>query len=327
MGKEKLDRILSGIQPSGDLHLGNYFGAIEQFKKRQDGGDELYIFVADWHSLTTVTNPNDLRKNIRQIVSAYMAFGLDAGKTTLYRQSDVPAIQEIAWILCCHSSMGRLQNAHSYKDKTAKGINSSVGLFTYPILMAADILSVQADVVPVGKDQKQHVEIAQEIAKKINHVFGQTFTVPKVVIPEDVSLIPGTDGQKMSKSYGNTIDLFATDKILKKQVNAIVTDPIKQGETINHEKCNIFQIFKLMAQKGEIDDLKKKYESGSIGFGGSKAILLDKIHEKFDPARKDFFRLMEAPEEIDKVFTTGKEKAEKTINETLIKIRKKVGLA
>ncbi len=327
MESQKSERILSGIQPSGDLHLGNYFGAIEQFKKRQDRGDELFIFVADWHSLTTIKKADELRKNVLQIVAAYMAFGLDADKTTLYRQSDIPEIQEITWILSCQASMSRLQNAHSYKDKVAKGIDASVGLFTYPVLMAADILCVQSDVVPVGKDQKQHVEISRELAEKFNKVFGKTFKVPKVETPEEIAVIPGTDGQKMSKSYGNTIDLFPTDKKLKKQVNSIVTKPIDQGQPLGWETCNVFKLFKLFGSKNEIEDLKKKYEEGSIGYGHAKAELLDKVHEKFDPARKEFARLLENKDEIENVLTIGKERAGEVVRNTLATMREKVGLS
>lgn len=324
--KEKSTRVLSGIQPSGELHVGNYFGAIEQFQKKQSGGDELYIFVADWHSLTTIKNPEELKKNIRQIVAAYIAFGLDAQKTTLYRQSDIPEIQEISWILSCQASMGRLQNAHSYKDKLDKGINATVGLFTYPILMAADILSVQADVVPVGKDQKQHLEICQEIAQKFNNTYGQTFTIPKGEIPDAVAVIPGTDGQKMSKSYGNTVDIFTTDKKLKKQVNSIVTAPISVGDPIDPASCNIFQMFKIFSSSEEIAEMETKYREGAIGFGDAKKILLDKIHEKFDPARKVYFNLMEDEREIDRVLAVGKKRAETVIRQTLQVVRKKVGL-
>jgi tryptophanyl-tRNA synthetase len=327
MESQKPERILSGIQPSGDLHLGNYFGAIEQFTRRQDRGDELFIFVADWHSLTTIKKADDLRKNVLQIVAAYMAFGLDADKTTLYRQSDIPEIQEITWILSCQANMSRLQNAHSYKDKVAKGISSSVGLFTYPILMAADILCVQSDVVPVGKDQKQHVEISRELAEKFNKAYGKTLKVPKVETPDEIAVIPGTDGQKMSKSYGNTIDLFVTDKKLKKQVNSIVTKPIDQGQPLGWETCNVFKLFNLFASASEVEDLKKKYEEGSIGYGHAKAELLEKVHEKFDPARKEFTRLLENKNEIEKVLTIGKERAGEVVRKTLAKMREKVGLA
>jgi len=319
-------RVLSGIQPSGDLHVGNYFGAIEQFQRRQSGGDELFIFVADWHSLTTIKEPEELKKNIRQIVAAYIAFGLDAEKTTLYRQSDIPEIQEISWILSCQASMGRLQNAHSYKDKLDKGLSATVGLFTYPILMSADILCVQADVVPVGKDQKQHLEICQEIAQKFNNAYGKTFTIPKGEIPDAVAVIPGTDGQKMSKSYGNTIDIFASDKKLKKQVNSIVTSPISVGDPIDPDACNIFQMYKIFSSPEELEELETKYRTGSIGYGDAKKLLLDKIHDKFDPARNEFSRLMEDEREIDRVLAVGKERAGAVVRKTLQTIRDKVGL-
>ncbi|QPJ64551.1 MAG: tryptophan--tRNA ligase [Candidatus Nitrohelix vancouverensis] len=326
MESQKSIRVLSGIQPSGDLHLGNYFGAIAQFRKRQDQGDELFIFVADWHSLTTIKKADELRKNIRQIVAAYIAFGLDAGKTTLYRQSDIPEIQELSWILSCHATMGRLTNAHSFKDKQAKGISPTVGLFYYPVLMAADILCVQADVVPVGKDQKQHIEICQEIAEKFNRDYGKIFKVPKGVIPEDVAVVPGTDGQKMSKSYANTIDLFAPEKKLKKQVNSIVTAPLAQGDPMDPKTCNVFQLYKLIATSEEVETLAEKYRAGSIGFGHAKLALLDKIHETFGPARAEFEKLMADEKEIDRVLALGKEKAGAVIQQTVRDVRKKVGL-
>ena len=257
-------RILSGIQPSGSLHMGNYFGAIEQFLRRQELNDELFIFIADWHALTTTHNSEELRKNILEVSAAYLALGLDPQKTTLYRQSDIPEIQELAWILSCLTPMGLLERAVSFKDKVAKGIEATAGLFNYPVLQAADILIMQPDIVPVGKDQKQHIEITRDLAEKFNNTYpprrtgAETLKLPEPKIPENVAVVPGTDGEKMSKSYGNTIDLFAKDSALQKQVMGIVTDSTPKGESLNPETCNVFKLFKLVASEADTNDLAEK---------------------------------------------------------------------
>jgi len=319
-------RILSGIQPSGQLHLGNYFGAIAQFVQRQEAGDELFIFIADWHALTSVHDPEELRQSVREVAAAYIACGLDPAKVALYRQSDVKEIAELAWILNCVAPMGLLERAHSYKDKVAKGLSANVGLFTYPVLMAADILIVKPDIVPVGKDQKQHVEITRDLAGKFNDQYGDVFKLPEPKIPEHVAVIPGTDGAKMSKSYGNTVDLFGSDAELKKQVMSIQTDSKEMGESLEPDGCNVFELFKLMADESEINELAEKYRAGTIGYGDAKKLLLEKIHATFDPARARFAELMANSAEIEQIFTAGAEKAKAIAKETLAETRQKVGL-
>jgi len=319
-------RILSGIQPSGNLHLGNYFGAIAQFLKRQNSGDELFIFIADWHALTTIHNAENLKQKTFEIATAYLAFGLDPEKTTLYRQSDIPEIMELAWILACQTPLGLLERAHSFKDKKEKGLEANAGLFTYPILMAADILALNAEIVPIGKDQKQHLEIARDLAQKFNHVYGETLFPPEPEIPENVATVPGTDGQKMSKSYGNTIDIFAEEKTLKKQVMGIVTDSTPKGSPLNPDKCNVFALFKLMTNEAEIKDLAEKYKTGAVGYGDAKKILLEKILNFFGPARQKFTELQNNPDEIKTILESGGKKARAEAQKTLTIVRKKIGL-
>ncbi len=319
-------RVLSGIQPSGSLHLGNYYGAIAQYLTRQESGDELFIFIADWHALTTTRDPAVLRRSIFEITAAYLALGLDPTRATLYRQSDIPEIQELAWILSCLAPMGLLERAHSYKDKVAKGIAASVGLFYYPVLMAADILTVSAEVVPVGKDQKQHLEIARDLAGKFNDSYGETLTLPEPEIPEIVAVVPGTDGQKMSKSYGNTIDIFADDAVLKKQVMGIVTDSKAKGDPLDPDSCNVFRLYELVANENQIVELAEKYKSGTIGYGDAKKALLEAIHTKFDSARTKYTELMQNTPELEKILTAGAKKTRTKAKETLAAVRQAVGL-
>lgn len=319
-------RILSGIQPSGALHLGNYFGAIEQFLRKQESGDELFIFIADWHALTTVRDSGELKKSVLEIAAAYLALGLDPERITLYRQSAIPEIQELNWILACLAPMGLLERAHSFKDKKAKGVEPTVGLFNYPVLMAADILIMNPDKVPVGKDQKQHVEITRDLAEKFNHNYGETFKLPEPEIPEDVATIPGTDGEKMSKSYNNTIDIFGTDPELKKQVMGIVTDSTPKGEALDYKKCNVYKLFKLFAHADEAHELAEKYRNGEVGYGDAKKILLEKIHNKFDPARTKFKELTGSPAKIEKFLEIGAKRAKEEAQKTLEEVRKKIGI-
>ena len=321
-------RILSGITPSGsgNLHIGNYFGAIAQFVARQEAGDELFIFIADWHALTSTRDATQLRSNILQVAATYLACGLDPTKVALYRQSDIIEIPELTWILSCIAPMGLLERAHAFKDKTARGLAANVGLFTYPVLMAADILIVKPDIVPVGKDQKQHVEIARDLAGKFNDAYGDVFRLPEPEIPKSVATVPGTDGAKMSKSYGNTIDLFGTDTELKKQVMSIQTDSKDLGEPLDPATCNVFALYKLMADESEVAEFAEKYRAGSIGYGDAKKTLLEQIHTTFDPARARFAELMADPAEIERVFAAGAKKAKIIAKATLAEARQKVGL-
>src|SRR6266853_790905 len=259
-------RILSGVQPSGKLHLGNYFGAIKQHIALQDEG-ECFYFIANYHSLTTIQNAALLREHVLGVALDYLALGLDPNKVAFYRQSDVPEVTELTWLLACVTNMGLLERAVSYKEKIEKGIDASVGLFTYPVLMAADILIVRSNIVPVGKDQVQHLEMTQDIAGKFNRAFGDIFPIPNWKLDKE-SKVPGTDGQKMSKSYGNTIDIFAEGKPLEKTVMAIKTDSTPMGQPLDPEPCKVFALYSLFATPAEKDALAEQYRQGTIGFGG-----------------------------------------------------------
>ena len=320
-------RILSGIQPSGSLHLGNYFGAIEQFLNFQKDNAELFIFVADLHALTTLKNAEELHAASFEVAAAFIALGLNEEKTTLYRQSDVPEILELNWILSCLAPMGLLERAVSFKDKVAKGLEANVGLFNYPVLQAADILIMQPDKIPVGKDQKQHLEITRDLAEKFNSTFGETLKLPEPEIPKKVAVVPGIDGEKMSKSYGNTIELFAEEAVLKKQVMRIQTDSTPKGQPLDYAKCNVFQLFKLLANEAEETELAEKYRNGEVGYGDAKQILLEKILEKFGPAREKFAELKKNPETVEEILKKGSERAREEAQKNLAVIRKKTGLA
>ncbi len=319
-------RILSGIQPSGSLHLGNYFGAIEQFLSFQQSGAELFIFVADLHALTTSKNPEELKRNSFEVATAFVALGLIGGQTILYRQSDVPEVLELNWILSCLAPMGLLERAVSFKDKVAQGLEANVGLFNYPVLQAADILIMQPDKIPVGKDQKQHLEITRDLAEKFNSTFSGGLKLPKPEIPKNVAVVPGTDGEKMSKSYGNTIEIFAEEAALKKQVMKIKTDSTPKGQPLDYAKCLVFQLFKLLANEAEEKDLAEKYRNGEVGYGDAKQILLDKILVKFGPARAKFEELRKNPAEVEKILAAGGEKARTEAQKNLAVIREKIGL-
>src|SRR5437660_3538185 len=269
-------RILSGVQPSAKLHLGNYFGAIRQHIALQNEGLCFY-FIADYHALTTIQDPKTLAENTRDVALDYLALGLDPNKAVFFRQSDVPEVAELTWILSTVTNMGLLERAVSYKEKVDKGIEASVGLFTYPVLMAADILIVRSNVVPVGKDQVQHLEMTADIAGKFNRAFEQNvFPIPTYRLDKE-SKVPGTDGQKMSKSYGNTIDIFAEGKALEKTVMAIKTDSTPLGQPLNPDTCNVFALYSIFASAEEKETLAADYRAGKIGYGGAKKLLKGKI--------------------------------------------------
>lgn len=318
-------RVLSGIQPSGVLHFGNYFGAIAQFIERQNAGDELFIFVADWHALTSVRNAKQLRENVHEIVRAYLACGLDPQKVTLYRQSDVPEIQELSWILSCLAPMGLLERAHSYKDKISNGLEASVGLFTYPVLMAADILIVGADKVPVGKDQKQHVEIARDLAQKFNSNYTEIFKLPEPEIKTEVATVVGLDGQKMSKSYGNTIPLFAEPKELEKLCKKIKTDSKLPEEPKNPEEVIPYQLLKLVNPK-LAKTLEPKLKKGGMGYGDLKKMLAEELVKFTEPMLQSHAQWLKKPQEIEKILEKGAQKARAEARGILDKVREAVGL-
>jgi len=319
-----MKRVLSGIQPSGDLHLGNYFGAIRQWIALQEK-HECFYFLADLHSLTTVRDPKELKKNTYEATVTYLACGLDPNKSVIFRQSDVPLHTELAWMLATVTPMGLLERAHSYKDKTSKGISASVGLFTYPVLMAADILMYQADLVPVGKDQKQHVEITRDVAEKFHHEFGEAFTIPEPFIPEEVAVIPGVDGQKMSKSYNNTLPLFADEGVLKKKVMGIVTDSAEVSEMKEPEGNTIYELYKLIAPK-KAPEMAEKFRAGGYGYGEAKKALLSGLLEFLHPIWETRKKIEMREDYVEEVLREGARKARVEAEKTMEKVRELVGI-
>lgn len=339
---ERRPRILSGVQPSGELHLGNYFGAIAQHVRLQDEGDAFY-FIADYHALTTVHDAERLAALTRDVAATYLALGLDPQKATFFRQSDVPEVHELTWMLECVTGMGLLERAHSYKDKVAKGIHPSVGLFTYPALMASDILIYQADLVPVGQDQVQHIEMCQDMAQSFNSRFGRRERdaegVERVVGPlkrpeyklSPTPKVPGTDGQKMSKSYGNTIPIFASGKRLKKAVNSIVTDSRDpKREPLDPDACNAFAIYALLHDEDEVAALAEQYrrapEVGFLGYGVTKKAIIERMQERFGPARERYEALKRPGSELDDVLREGALRARAVARETIAACRQATGL-
>ena len=276
-------RSLSGIQASGVLHIGNYFGAIKQFVENQEKNEGLY-FIADYHALTSLRDPKAVRENTLNAAMDFLALGLDPEKSIIFVQSDVPEHTELMWILMNITPVGLLERAVSYKEKVEKGLSPNAGLLTYPVLMAADILMYDPDIVPVGKDQKQHIEMARDIATKFNGEYGETFKLPEEETLKEVAVVPGTDGQKMSKSYGNTIQMFAPKSTLKKQVMSIVTDSTPLEEPKNPDN-NITKLYELFASKEELAEMKQKFSEGGYGYGHGKTDLLNKILEYFGEAR------------------------------------------
>ncbi len=319
-------RALTGIQPSGTAHLGNLFGAMLpaiSLSKQHPGS---VIFLADLHALTTVQDSAKLKSSILDLATDLLALGLDPEKTIFFRQSAVSAHSELAWILGTLAPVGLLKRAHSYKDKTARGFEPSVGLFTYPVLMAADILLYDPEVVPVGKDQKQHLEIARDLATKFNATFGEAFSLPEPLISEETAVVPGTDGQKMSKSYGNTIEIFAPEDLLKKQIMSIVTDSKTVEEPKDPEGNPIFEIYKLFAEKSEIEDFASKFRGGNFGYGDAKKMLFEKANTFLVPFRARRAEYAQNPEKVREILEKGAEKANFLAAKKMEKIRKKVGL-
>jgi tryptophanyl-tRNA synthetase len=321
-----MKRVLSAIQPSGQPHLGNFLGAMKRHVGHQDEF-ESFIFLANYHALTTVRDGELLRKLTTELALDYLAIGLDPKKTTLFRQSDVPEHVELMWILSCVTSMGLIERAHAWKDAKAKGKKDiTAGLFNYPILMAADILVYNPDFVPVGKDQKQHVEMARDIAGTFNHTFGDVFKLPEASIPDDVATVPGTDGQKMSKSYGNTIAIFGDDKQLKKEVMSIVTDSTPVEDPKDPRTCHVFQLYQLFATKDETENLRDKYKAGGFGYGDAKKLLLEKLHETLDPFREKRVELQGNLDYVEEVLIDGAKRAHNVARKTLDQVRDKTGL-
>jgi tryptophanyl-tRNA synthetase len=319
-------RILSGIQPSGTIHIGNYFGMIKKMIESQDDG-ELFAFVASYHALTSVKNREFLQKNTFEAVVNFLSLGMDPEKSTFWVQSDVNEVVELYWILSNHTPMGLLERAHSYKDKTAKGISANHGLFSYPVLMAADILLFDTDIVPVGKDQIQHVEMTRDIATSFNHTYSEIFKLPKSLVDTDVATIVGTDGAKMSKSYNNTIDMFAPAKTLKKQVMSIVTDSTPLQEPKNYDNCNVYAMCKLFMSDSELEELRDRYRRGGEGYGHFKKDLLSKITDYFAPYTEKREYYLNNPKEVKEILDQGANKAKKIAKEKLAIVKDAVGLS
>lgn len=317
-------RSLSGIQASGVLHIGNYFGAIKQFVENQEKNEGLY-FIADYHALTSLRDPKAVRENTLNAAMDFLALGLDPEKSIIFVQSDVPEHTELMWILMNITTVGLLERAVSYKEKVEKGLSPNAGLLTYPVLMAADILMYDPDIVPVGKDQKQHIEMARDIATKFNGEYGETFKLPEEETLKEVAVVPGTDGQKMSKSYGNTIQMFATKAELKKQVMSIVTDSTPLEEPKDPEN-NITKLYELFATKEELAEMKRKFSEGGYGYGHGKTELLNKILEYFGEARAKREELVKNPEYLEEVLRKGAKKARAMAIEKLKEVKKAVGL-
>ena len=320
-----MQRVLSGIQPSGQLHIGNYFGMMQTMIKNMESAD-LYVFIVDLHALTSVHDRQRLRRGTLEAAADFLALGLEPDQCTFWVQSDVAEVCELMWVLSTLTPMGLLERCHSYKDKIAKGIAPNHGLFAYPVLMAADILLYQAEVVPVGKDQKQHLEVARDIAIKFNNTFGQTFVVPEPAISSSTAIVPGLDGQKMSKSYGNTIPIFLDDKVLRKRVMAIKTDSTPVDAPKDPEKCNLFSLFRLFAPQERVREVHALYVNGGAAYGYLKQELFELIRDYFAPAREKRKALLADPDRIREILAQGAVKARKQARVTLEQVRDRVGL-
>lgn len=321
-----MTRILTGIQSSGRPHLGNLLGAIiPAIKLSKQSGNDSFFFIADLHSLTTIKDAKTRIENVRAVAAAWLAFDFDTEKNCLYRQSQIPEVCELTWYLNCFTPFPMLANAHSFKDKSDRLADVNAGLFTYPVLMTADIILYDAQVVPVGKDQRQHVEMARDIASAFNNHYGETFIVPEVKIEEQVMTIPGTDGQKMSKSYGNIIDIFLPDKELLKQIKTIITDSTPLEQPKDPDKDTVYAIYKLVATPEQTAELRKKYLAGNFGYGHAKQELYELIVQKFSKEREAFNFYYANPEELDKKLKQGEEKARVIALKTLNRVREKLG--
>jgi tryptophanyl-tRNA synthetase len=320
-------RVLTGIQSSGRPHLGNILGAIvPAIELTKKDNNESFIFIADMHSLTSIKDGELRRENTKAVAAAWLAFGLDIEKTVFYRQSMIPEVAELTWYLSCFTPFPMLANAHSFKDKSNRLADVNAGLFTYPVLMASDILLYSADIVPVGKDQLQHLEMTRDIASSFNHKMGEDIlTIPEARISEEVMIIPGTDGQKMSKSYDNFIDIFLPEKQLKKNINSIITDSTPLEEPKDPDTCNVYKLYSLIASKEETAQLRGKYIQGNFGYGHAKKEFMGLILEKYGEERQLFDHYMNHSKELEKRLQEGEAKAREIAKDILSKVRKKLG--
>lgn len=318
-------RVLSGIQPTGRFHWGNYFGAIRQYIELQQEA-ESYYFIANLHALTTVRDAAQLRQNTYDAAVDLLALGLDPQRATMFVQSDVPEVSELCWLLMTGASMGLLERCHAYKEKKARGVKADVGLFTYPILMAADILAYDADVVPVGEDQVQHIEVTRDLAGSFNHQFGEVFVLPRARVMESGAKVPGTDGQKMSKSYGNTLDVFADAKAQRKEIMRIVTDSRPMEEPKEPDTDHLYQLYALMASDPDRTVMAAKYRQGGFGYGEVKKALADVAEQYFAPARARRAELVAKPGEVEAILADGARRARAKASEVLTRAQRACGL-
>jgi len=320
-------RILSGIQPSGRLHIGNYFGATRQHLRLQDEGHTCFYFIANYHALTSTQDKTQLQDVCMHVAAAYLALGLDPEKSVFFLQSDVPQVTELCWILNCFCPMGLMEKATSFKDKVARGLPASVGLFDYPVLQAADIIIYDAECVPVGQDQKQHIEITRDLAAKFNNAVGRNvFVLPEPFIVPEVAVVPGIDGQKMSKSYDNTIEIFATERQTKKRCAAIVTDSTPLQAPKAPDTCNVFALLKLFADDAELEDIAARYRSGGYGYGDAKGRLAELINERFADARRRYPQIASRPDDVRDVLREGGRKARQVAEATIQRVRDACGI-
>jgi len=318
-------RSLTGIKPTGMPHLGNYLGMIRPALEMTSSHQAFY-FIADYHALTTIRSREEIVHHTTEVTAAWLALGLDPEKTVLFKQSDVPEVCELAWFLSCVTPLGLLERAHSVKDARAKSKEINGGTFFYPVLMAADILAYDSDVVPVGKDQKQHVEMARDMATAFNHYFGETLRLPQPVIRPDVATIPGTDGRKMSKSYGNTIPLFLPTKKLRKAIMRIKTDSTPMEEPKNPDSCSVFELYKLFATPAQTEDLAARYRAGGMGYGHAKQELFELMEAHFAEPRERFKHYVAHPETINDILADGGKRAKAVAGATLSRVRAATGV-
>lgn len=324
--KLHMAKILTGIQSTGTPHLGNLLGAILPAVEMANNPDnESFLFIADLHSTTQIKDGKTLRENTYSVAATWLACGLDINRVIFYRQSDVPQVTELSWYLSCFFPYQRLTLAHSFKDKADRLEDVNAGLFTYPMLMAADILLYDAEKVPVGKDQIQHIEITRDVASRFNHQIGETFVLPEAITSDVTKIVPGTDGEKMSKSRNNYINLFQTDKKLRKQIMSIETDSTPLEEPKNPDTCNVFALYKLLATEAQTEEMREKYLAGNFGYGHAKKALFELIVEKFKTVREKYSYYMENPEEVDAALKVGADKAAVIANGVLARVRKKLG--
>ncbi|NLN90199.1 MAG: tryptophan--tRNA ligase [candidate division WS1 bacterium] len=319
-------RSLSGIQPSGKLHIGNYFGAVRQYIALQEECDAFY-FIADYHAMTTVTNPDEMAANCHDVAAGLVALGLDREKATLFRQSDVPEVAELTWLLSVVTPVGLMERCHAYKDKVAQGTVASMGLFGYPILMAADILIYDSNVVPVGQDQKQHLEVTRDIAGSFNFQYDSpVFILPEPYILPDVAVVPGLDGRKMSKSYGNVIEIFGDAKETEKRIKRMKTDSTPVEEPKDPDTCSVFALFRLMASADEREEMAKRYREGGVGYGDVKKRIVELFFETFGEARERRQELESNPEMLREIYAEGGHRARAKAREVLERAREAAGI-